>query len=58
MVSVGPTAIVIFILFIIFAFLYWLADRVDKEEEARKEWDRYNKELREYEEQWWDQQWQ
>jgi preprotein translocase subunit SecG len=47
--SVGPTAIVVFVLLVIFIFLYWLADRVDKEDELKKQWQEYYARLKEQE---------
>lgn len=41
MVEVGTTAIVVFILLIIFIFLYRWADKLDKEDDAKKLWSEY-----------------
>jgi flagellar biosynthesis/type III secretory pathway M-ring protein FliF/YscJ len=53
LIAVGPTAIVILILVVVFFILYRLADKVDKEEELKKQWQEYNQKQREYEEEYW-----
>ena len=41
MVAVGPTAIVVSVLTIVFIILYRLADKVDKEDEIKRQWKEY-----------------
>lgn len=58
MIAVGPTAIVIFILLVIFLILYRLADKVDKEDELRRQWKEYYNQAKEYSEYWSGYMWQ
>lgn len=55
-ISIGPTAIMILVIMCVCLWLYYLAYKVDKEDELSEEWKKYEEELASYN--YWRYKWQ
>lgn len=44
---------IVLVLLAMFAYMYWLADKVDKENEAIRQWEDYQAELNAFQMQYW-----